>query len=55
MMDTRRWGPGERPVFEPYTKEVYEESFCWISAHNIFPVGAMGIGCYEQATLSLQK
>ena len=25
MMDTRRWGPGERLVFEPYTKEVYEE------------------------------
>jgi hypothetical protein len=21
MMDTRRWGPGERLVFEPYTKE----------------------------------
>ena len=26
QMDTRRWGPGERLVFEPYTKEVYEES-----------------------------
>ncbi len=26
QMDTRRWGPGERIVFEPYTKEVYEES-----------------------------
>ena len=27
QMDTRRWGPGERIVFEPYTKEVFEESF----------------------------
>ena len=53
MMDTRRWGPGERLVFEPYTKEVYEEAFDWISTHNIFPDGAMGIGRYEQATLSL--
>ena len=26
QMDTRRWGPGERIVFEPYTKEVFEDS-----------------------------
>ena len=43
-MDTRRWGPGERLVFEPYTKEVYEESFEWIAAHGIFPEGKMGSG-----------
>jgi hypothetical protein len=52
-MDTRRWGPGERLVFEPYTKEVYEESFEWIAAHRIFPEGGMGASQYEQATLSL--
>jgi hypothetical protein len=27
MMDTRRWGPGERLVFEPYTKEAHDETF----------------------------
>ena len=43
-MDTRRWGPGERLVFEPYTKDVYEESFEWIAAHGIFPEGKMGNG-----------
>ena len=53
MMDTRRWGPGERLVFEPYTQEVYQESFDWIAAHRIFPEGAMGARRYEQATLSL--
>jgi ABC-type nitrate/sulfonate/bicarbonate transport system substrate-binding protein len=53
MMDTRRWGPGERLVFEPYTKEVYEESFRWIADHQIFPEGTMGAGRYENATLSL--
>jgi hypothetical protein len=53
LMDTRRWGPGERLVFEPYTKEVYEEAFEWIAAHGIFPDGKMGSGKYEQATLSL--
>jgi hypothetical protein len=53
QMDTRRWGPGERLVFEPYTKEVYEESFEWIADHHIFADGTMGAGRYEQATLSL--
>ena len=52
-MDTRRWGPGERLVFESYTKEVYEESFEWIASHGIFPEGKMGNGQYERATLSL--
>src|ERR1700747_3490084 len=41
-MDTRRWGPGERLVFEPYTKEVYEESFEWIAAHCFFGGGSTG-------------
>ncbi|MBZ5575507.1 MAG: hypothetical protein LAP40_02975 [Acidobacteriia bacterium] len=53
QMDTRRWGPGERIVFEPYTKEVYEESFEWIAQHRIFGEGEMGSGRYEQAVLSL--
>ncbi len=53
LMDTRRWGPGERLVFEPYTKEVYEQSRAWIADHHIFPDGAIGSGQYEKATLSL--
>ncbi len=51
LMDTRRWGPGERLVFEPYTKEVYEESFEWIARHQIFAGSAMGPGNYETAVL----
>src|ERR1700733_11200063 len=51
-MDTRRWGPGERLVFEPYTREVFEESFGWISQHSIFPEGQMGEGKYQDAVLS---
>ena len=43
-MDTRRWGPGERLVFEPYTKEVYEETFKWIADHGIFADSGMGSG-----------
>jgi ABC-type nitrate/sulfonate/bicarbonate transport system substrate-binding protein len=53
QMDTRRWGPGERLVFEPYTKEVFEESREWIADHHIFPADEMGSGPYEKATLSL--
>ncbi len=51
MMDTRRWGPGERLVFEPYTKEVYEETFKWIADHGIFADTGMGSGVYEQAVI----
>jgi hypothetical protein len=52
-MDTRRWGPGERIVFEPYTQAVYEESFQWIAEHEIFAEGKMGACEYERATVSL--
>ena len=47
LMDTRRWGPGERLVFEPYTKEVYEETFQWIAAHGMFADTGMGAGDYD--------
>ena len=52
MMDTRRWGPGERIVFEPYSKQVFEESFDWIARHKIFADGQMGSGDYDSATIS---
>jgi ABC-type nitrate/sulfonate/bicarbonate transport system substrate-binding protein len=52
-MDTRRWGPGERLVFEPYTREVYEETFRWIADHGVFADSGMGAGRYEDAVISL--
>ena len=52
-MDTRRWGPGERLVFEPYTEEVYTEAREWIASHGIFPDGNLGAQDYEQATVHL--
>jgi len=54
-MDTRRWGPGERLVFEPYTREVYEETFRWIAGHGIFADSGMGPGSYEEAVISLAR
>ena len=52
-IDTRRFGPGERIVFEPYTKEVFEESFAWIAKREIFADGKMGTGRYEDAVVTL--
>ena len=53
IMDTRRWGPGERLVFEPYTKAAFDGTREWIAAHGIFEPGQMGAGTYEDAILSL--
>jgi hypothetical protein len=52
-MDTRRWGPGERIVFEPYSKDVFEQSFQWIAQHEIFESGSMGSGRYDQSVITL--
>ena len=52
-MDTRRWGPGERIVHEPYGKDVYDAAFAWIAGHEIFEPGSMGPGRYEDAVLSV--
>jgi len=52
VMDPRRWGPGERIVFEPYSKEVFEQSFEWIAEHEIFAEGKMGSGDYDRSTVS---
>jgi hypothetical protein len=49
VMDTRRWGPGERIVFEPYSKEIYDETFRWVGEREIFKNASMGHGIYEEA------
>jgi ABC-type nitrate/sulfonate/bicarbonate transport system substrate-binding protein len=52
VMDTRRWGPGERLVFEPYTKEVFEETFRWIADRGIFADTGMGSCQYESSIVT---
>jgi ABC-type nitrate/sulfonate/bicarbonate transport system substrate-binding protein len=52
LMDPRRWGPGERIVFEPYSKDVFEGAFNWIAEHKIFAEGRMGSGDFEKAAIS---
>ncbi len=53
MMDTRRWGPGERLVFEPYTKEAHDQTFDWIARHGIFAETGPGDRSYEDSVISL--
>jgi hypothetical protein len=52
MMDTRCRGPGERLVFEPYTKEAYDQSFEWIARQQIFAGAEMATGCYESSVMT---
>jgi ABC-type nitrate/sulfonate/bicarbonate transport system substrate-binding protein len=54
QMDTRRWGPGERIVFEPYSREVFEESRKWIADHGIFADTGMGAGVYDEAVIRVE-
>ncbi len=54
LMDTRRWGPGERLVFEPYTKEAHAQTRAWIAQHNIFAETGMGSASYDDSVISLQ-
>jgi hypothetical protein len=53
-MDTGRWGPGERIVFEPYSREVFEESQKWIAERDIFEGGDLGSRDYSESILTLQ-
>jgi ABC-type nitrate/sulfonate/bicarbonate transport system substrate-binding protein len=49
VMDTRRWGPGERIVFEPYSAEIFGETREWVSERGIFDKGGMGSDDYANA------
>ena len=53
VMDTRRWGPGERLVFETYTEETFNTSRDWIAQRDIFEGGDLGTKRYEDATVSV--
>ena len=52
-MDTRRWGPGERIVFEPYTREDFKDAREWMLEHGIFPDDDLGTGNYEKSVVRL--
>ena len=55
LVDVRAMGPGERIVFEPYTREVFESSREWIAEHEIISAEELWLGkyLYESSTVSL--
>jgi NitT/TauT family transport system substrate-binding protein len=51
MVDVRRFGPGERLVFEPYTKEMYDTTQRWMDAHGLLDL-ADTTSRYQEVVLS---
>ena len=51
QMDTRLFGPGERIVFEPYSRQIFDEAREWIAERDIFEDG-LGDLPYEQAVVA---
>ena len=49
LVDVRRFGPGERIVFEPYTRELYETTHKWVEERNIFPPEKASACNYDSA------
>lgn len=52
QMDTRTFGPGERIVFEPYTREMFEETHLWVEAWKIFDEDKVGRRGYDESVAS---
>jgi hypothetical protein len=53
QMDTRLFGPGERIVFEPYSREIFESSQQWIAERDIFESGDLGNRAYDDAVVTV--
>jgi hypothetical protein len=51
LADVRRFGPGERFVFEPYTRAMFERTQTWIDERGIFPNQDSGPGVYADAVI----
>lgn len=53
LVDIRRFGPGERIVFEPYTKEMYDTTHRWMKSWDLLDLDLdVDEGRYEQAVLA---
>ena len=50
-VDIRRFGPGERIVFEPYPREAFERTRRWIESWDLFPPEQKGDAAYEASVI----
>ncbi|MBX2880894.1 MAG: hypothetical protein KTR32_13215 [Granulosicoccus sp.] len=53
LVDVKRFGPGERLVFEPYTEGMYDTTQAWIRERGIFDGGSHQKGDYKDAVVRL--
>jgi NitT/TauT family transport system substrate-binding protein len=51
-IDVRRFGPGERIVFEPYTRDMYERTHRWMESWQLFEPLAAGRPEYDDAVIA---
>jgi len=51
-VDVRRFGPGERIVFEPYTREMFERTHRWMESWELFDPATAARPDYESAVLA---
>ena len=47
LVDVQAFGPGERIVFEPYTREIFERTRKWVDSWNLFPPDQAGMAGYD--------
>jgi ABC-type nitrate/sulfonate/bicarbonate transport system substrate-binding protein len=51
LVDVRAFGPGERLVFEPYPREIFERTRKWIESWNLFSADQAGTAGYEASVI----
>jgi len=51
-VDVRAFGTGERIVFLPYTRDVFEETQHWVEAHTIFSEESVTAAGYHEVILA---
>jgi NitT/TauT family transport system substrate-binding protein len=51
-IDVRRFGPGERIVFEPYTRDMFDRTHHWMERWELFDESAVGRPGYEDAVIA---
>jgi NitT/TauT family transport system substrate-binding protein len=51
-VDVRRFGPGERIVFEPYTREMFERTHRWMERWELFDASTVARPAYEDAVIA---
>jgi hypothetical protein len=51
QVDVRRFGPGERIIFEPYPRAAFERTRQWVESWSLFPPEQKGTAGYDVAVV----